>query len=326
MKKLITCLLLSLSFLWLGQTVKAEITDNAQGSYAASPVLSEHQTEGVTGFFDIRWTPNHTEQFSVRITNKSDSEKTYKLEVNKARTNRNGIIDYSDQKPEDTTAQYQLTKMINLPKEVTVAAQSSQEVPGTLVIPSVSFNGILMAGIHISEKETSQAKEAVSNTVAYNLPFVVRGDIDVRPAAKLSLQKLSIEKLTSKQSCLDVYLTNEQATLLKESKFKVSITDKQHKEVTKQDSKLDLTPETAFIYPVKLPDSLKAGTYDVTLKVTHGKDKWEFKKQFTVSAQDAKTIRNRAKTSKTSWLLYSPLVVVVVVIIWIMFRKKQKKD
>lgn len=308
-----------------GQTVNAETADGAQGTYSVSPVFSEHQTASVTSFFDVRWSPNNTDKFSVSISNKSDSEKTYKLEVNKARTNKNGIIDYGDQTQEDASVQYQLTKMIVLPKEITIPAQSSQEVAGTISFPSVSFNGILMAGVHVSEKQVDAKQAVVSNTVAYNIPFVVRGDDDVRPKAVLSLKKLTLDKLSSVASSLDVLLTNEKTTLLKASKFTAEITDKQNKSVIKQDSELDLTPETTFTYPVKLPDNLKAGTYHLVLKVVHGKDSFKFKQKFTVTSKEAKVISSRADVNKTPWLLYliaGILLVVVILIVLIIRRKK----
>lgn len=328
MKKIITLLFLFVLSI-NGSQVLAENTQPSNGTYSASAIPSTHQTEGIESFFDIRWTPSYTEKFGIFITNNSDKDQTYQIQVNKARTNKNGIIDYSDTSPESKSSKYQLSKMIQLPKEVTVPAGQSQKVEGSLSFPQDSFNGILMAGIHVSEKKSQANQSAVSNTVSYNLPFVVRGDSDVRPDAKLTLKKVSLKAFSSTQSSLDVELSNEEATLLKDSQFQAEIINKRSgKVIVKQSSKLDLTPETDFVYPVKLPKSLPAGDYQLVLKVTHGKDNWEFKRSLHVTGAEAKSIQQRAGVKDYSLLIYVFLILVIIIIFVILFlvRKTRKRN
>lgn len=326
MKKIITLLFLLILNIG-GSNVLADNTQASNGSYSVSALPSIHQTEGVESFFDIRWTPSDTENFGVLITNNGDKPQTYNIEVNKARTNKNGIIDYSDNTAELNTSKYQLTRMIQLPKEVTVAAGQSKKIEGSLSFPQESFNGLLMAGIHVSEKKSQESGATVSNTVAYNIPFVVRGDNDVRPKANLLLERTSLEKLSSTQSSLDIHLSNEEATLLKESNFQAEITNKSGKVITTQSSKLDITPETKFIYPIKLPEKINAGDYRVTLKVTHGKDQWKFNKNFTITGEEAKEIHQRAGIKDYSWIIYCIIIIIALVsigLLLIFLRKKQK--
>ncbi|WP_339000928.1 DUF916 domain-containing protein (plasmid) [Lactococcus garvieae] len=326
MKKIITLLLLLILNIG-GSGVLADDAQASNGSYSVSALPSIHQTEGVESFFDIRWTPSDTENFGVLITNKGDKPQTYNIEVNKARTNKNGIIDYSDSTAELNTSKYQLTRMIKLPKEVTVAAGQSKKIEGSLSFPQESFNGLLMAGIHVSEKKSQESGATVSNTVAYNIPFVVRGDNDVRPKANLLLERTSLEKLSSTQSSLDIHLSNEEATLWKESNFQAEITNKSGKVITTQSSKLDITPETKFIYPIKLPEKINAGDYRVTLKVTHGKDQWKFNKNFTITGEEAKEIHQRAGIKDYSWIIFCIIIIIALVsigLLLIFLRKKQK--
>ncbi|PFG85580.1 hypothetical protein BW152_00495 [Lactococcus lactis] len=328
MKKIITLLFLFVLNI-SGSQVLAENNQPSSGTYSVSAIPSIHQTEGIESFFDIRWTPSYTEKFGILITNKSDKAQTYQIQVNKARTNKNGIIDYSDTSPELKSSRYQLTQMIQLPKEVTVPAGQSQKVEGSLNFPQASFNGILMSGIHVSEKKAEDNQSAVSNTVAYNLPFVVRGDSDVRPEAKLTLKKVSLEAFSSTQSSLDIGLSNEEATLLKESRFQAKITSKKNdKVIVQQSSKLDLTPETDFVYPVKLPKNLPAGDYQLVLKVTHGKDNWDFKHSLHVTGAEAKSIQQRAGVKDYSWLIYVFLILLIIIIFVILFfvRKTRKRN
>ncbi|MGV8957796.1 WxL protein host-binding domain-containing protein [Lactococcus lactis] len=183
-----------------------------------------------------------------------------------------------------------------------------------------------MAGIHVSEKKNQGSEATVSNTVAYNLPFVVRGDSDSRPKAKLSLKQTSLEKLSSTQSSLDFYLSNEEATLLKESDFQAEIRNISGKVITTQSSKLDITPETKFIYPIKLPEKVQAGEYSVNLKVTHGKDNWEFNKKFTITGEQAKEIHQRSGIKNYSWIIYCIIIVAIIFIglLFLFLRNKPK--
>ncbi|MGV8957797.1 DUF916 domain-containing protein [Lactococcus lactis] len=134
MKKIITLLLLFVLNIG-GSGVLANDTQSQKGSYSVSAIPSIHQTEGVESFFDIRWTPLYTENFGILIKNNTDESQTYNIRVNKARTNKNGIIDYSDSSAESDACIYRLTEMIQLPKEVTICAGQTQKVEGTLSFP-----------------------------------------------------------------------------------------------------------------------------------------------------------------------------------------------
>lgn len=208
-----------------------------------------------------------------------------------------------------------------------MAAGQSKKIERSLRFPQESFNGLLMAGIHVSEKKSQESGTTVSNTVVYNIPFVVRGDNDIRPKAKLLLERTSLDKLSSTQSSLDIHLSNEEATLLKESDFQAEIKNKNGKVITTQSSKLDVTPETKFIYPIKLPKKINAGDYRVTLKVTHRKDQWKFNKNFAITGEEAKEIHQRAGIKDYSWIIYGIIIIIVLVSIrlsLIFLRKKQK--
>lgn len=292
MKKIVITLVLLLMSLMIDVSAFAETTSG----YSVSPIFSEHQTTGIENFFDIRWTPLATENFSLRVTNNTDTEQVYDIQINKARTNKNGIIDYSDVTPEDHATLYKLTEMVQLPNEVTVAPNSSQEVAGTLVFPEKDFNGILMAGIHVSEKKEENNQSSVSNTVAYNIPFVVRGNIDERPAPSLELSELNVNKFSSDTYSVDVTLDNVGVNLLKEVQFTAEIRDEKGQLITTQKSKLDITPETSFIYPIKLTSDLKEGNYSMSLYVQHNdENKWNFTKKFELSSEEAKEIRGTTR-------------------------------
>lgn len=325
MKKIVMTFIMLIASLITNVSAFAETTSG----YSVSPIFSEHQTTEIENFFDIRWTPLATENFSLRVTNNTDTEQTYDIQINKARTNKNGIIDYSDVSPEDHAISYKLTEMIQLPKEVTAAPNSSKEVEGTLTFPEKDFNGILMAGIHVSEKKEENNQSSVSNTVAYNIPFVVRGNIDERPTPSLELSDLKVNKFSSDTYSVDVTLANIRTNLLKEVQFIAEIKDVNGQIITTQNSKLDITPETSFVYPIKLPSDIKEGKYTMILHVQHDdKEKWDFTKGFNLSSNEAKEIRNTTMETTTNWMMYAIMALIIVFIVivgvYIFLRRKNK--
>lgn len=298
-------------------------------NYAVSPKFSDHQSGEVTTFFDIRWTPSHKEDFSLEITNNTDKEQTYKVEVNKARTNKNGIVDYSNNSPEEKDTRFKLTEMIDISKEVKVPAKSSENVKGNLTFPKEDFNGLLMAGIHVSEKKTKDSESNVSNSVAYNIPFVVRGNNDQRPKPMLDLTQVKVEKFSSETYSLDALLENKGPNLMKEVKFSSEIKDESGKSILKENQQLDITPETEFTYPVKLPSTIKSGKYTLKLNVEHNKEnKWAFSESFEITKQDVKKIKDATPSKTNKWLKYSIILssfLILLIIGFIIMKIKNKR-
>lgn len=321
-KKIATTLtLLILSLI----SISSVYADDKLSSYSVSPQYSTHQSKDVENFFDIKWTPSDKEKFSIKITNNTDKEQTYKIEVNKARTNKNGIVDYSDNTPEASDAKYKLTEMIDISKEVKVPANSSQNVSGSLTFPKEDFNGLLMAGIHVSEKKTKDSESNVSNSVAYNIPFVVRGNIDQRPKPILDLAQVKVEQFSSDTYSLDAELENKGPNLMKEVKFSSEIKDESGKSILKENRQLDITPETVFTYPIKLPKTIKSGKYTLVLNVRHkGADKWDFSTEFEITNQDEKNIKATIPEKSNLWIIYVLGLSIIFTLLFILFYSIRK--
>lgn len=320
MKKIVqTLLIVFILSITASKTTFATTSDNS--SYSVSPIYSEHQTEGVENFFDIRWSPALTDTFYLRITNNSDEDKAYGIEVNKARTNKNGIVDYSDNTPENSASLYKITEMVQVPKEVIILANSSQEVQGTILFPKDSFNGILMAGIHVSEKNKIDAKATISNTVAYNIPLVIRGDNDERPKPEITLNKLTIQNIDG----LSVGLSNKGSNLLKEVKFEAKIKDKNGKILKTQKSTIDITPETEFIYPINLDSINKQEAMTLSLKLSHGnKDEWQYTKKIPKQKKDLKVQSTSINKEGKHFLWYA--IGLSATILVVIYRYKKRKE
>lgn len=333
MKKIRLLQLACLSLLALfGVGVQSVLADS-QASFSISPIISEHQTNGVTGFYDITWTPGQRDEFGVVITNHTDKAQTYIITLNKGQTNKNGIIDYEQSRTDQSKYQYDVTKLAYLPKEVTIAANSSETVKGSIVFPKDDYNGILLSGLEVSEKTSSGASKknsSVSNVVIYNIPFILRGNIAKRPRADLKFIDLTVSQYSSDRYAANFKLENVNANLLKNVQVVSTILNKSGKIIETKKSEITITPETVFDYPIVLEKSYPAGKYVVKLVVTHGdSDKWTFNKSFAVTKAQYKQIKQLKKIGKTQlWKKFglTAVIVFLMTFVWWLSRKKRKEQ
>lgn len=92
LKKSLFYIVVSLIFLFTHRLAFAEGMN-----YTVSPVLSESQISDTTSYFDLKMSKKQSENIKVEITNQSSKIQKFKILVNTATTNQNGIIDYSGQ-------------------------------------------------------------------------------------------------------------------------------------------------------------------------------------------------------------------------------------
>lgn len=326
MKKMlgiIMMVLLLVSLFNQNQTVYA----NEGADYSVSPIFSEHQTKTVDSFFDIRWEPKQKDIIGLKITNNEATEQSYSIELNKARTNINGIIDYSNNEPEAETAKYKITEIVKLPQKIKVPANSTKSIEGSVFFGSKDFNGIIMGGLHISKIDSSKNSASVANTVSYNIPIVLRGNVDKRPNPEINLETIKVAKFSSDKYALNILLNNKNVNFLKEVKFKATVTNSADDVIESQTNQIDITPETKFIYPIKLEGKYKPGEYQVKLQVNHSKkNRWTFDDKFTISKKDVKDIKAVTQNDNGNWLVYIILGMIVVAGIGlIIFLRKRHK-
>lgn len=296
-------------------------------NYAVSPIFSENQTASVTSFYDIKWSPGKTEKIGVRVTNNSDDDREYTLTTNKAQTNKNGIIDYSSTQKEETKG-YRITEMVRFSPTVKVLAHTSQDIYTEFTFPQADFNGILMGGIHISEKQQQNSSQGVTNVIAYNIPLVIRGNIEQRPEAKIKFGTISFEKEAVDHYALAMKLTNVETNFLKKVSIKVKIKNEKGKVVDEQESTVDITPETTFSYPIHLKSAYKSGKYHVEITLKHDKQVWKKSKSIELSNNQVKQLKQSSKSKKMSSLpvIIGILLFLVFVVVCIaLLRIKKKK-
>lgn len=305
-------------------------------TFAVSPLFSEHQSKTVNAFFDIKWVPGQTDKIGIAIRNKQDKEMTYQLAVNKAKTNANTVIDYSNTKKEDKkAAKPSVTTLVHFPNEVTVKAHSIKKVYTNITFPKKDFNGIKMAGIRIQEKQAADVKKAeVKNSVSYVLPLVLRGNKQQRPAPKITFGKAKLEKAAISGYELVIPVTNKKENLLKNTKLHMQLMDKKGHVMGKTKATAIITPETMFRYPLHMPQKYSSGTYTAVMTVKHKEQVWKTTQKVTITK--AQSQKAKEALPKKSWKDYlgNPLILMlltilgtlIVVVVLVKLRKILQKN
>ncbi|WP_406835102.1 DUF916 domain-containing protein [Lactococcus lactis] len=306
-KIILLCFFFSVFFLG-GISAKA-----ASPAYYITPIFSEHQTKAVTTFFDLRWTPNKSDKVGITITNNTDKDKNFEVNVNKARTNSNGVVNYTDSSKESLKSeQPTITSMVDFPDSVTVPAHQSQTVYSTINFPENDFNGIKMAGVVVKEKGTNTKSQ---NVISYALPLIIRGNIDQRPTSEITFGKFDLKQNNFHTFALKLPISNEKETLLKDTQVQVKIINSANSTVWKKNAKFLMTPETSFTYNQAINKRLDAGKYKVQLIVRHAGNVWKSTQNLTISAQKAKKIAKTVPKGSLFSYLKKPIVLVIVTIL-----------
>ncbi|WP_172968641.1 DUF916 domain-containing protein [Companilactobacillus mishanensis] len=131
-----------------GQTIA-----NAESlKFTVSAVQPDSQIDKKTTYFDMLVKPNEDQNLTVKITNSDKKAHKYRVSINRAGTNSNGVIDYSTHgvKP-DKSLKNNIESQVPAPTTVTVPAQTTQDYNFTLKTPAKDFGGVMLVVLEFSK-------------------------------------------------------------------------------------------------------------------------------------------------------------------------------
>lgn len=136
-------ILITVAFFFLSSQLVpyiAQADDNM--AYSVSAVIPENQIDKTLTYFDLKMEPNQKQEIVLNVSNASDKEEIIVITPNNAKTNQNGVIDYSQSKGEgDSSLTVPLTSVISEAQEVGLAPNESKQVTFTLQMPEKEFDG-----------------------------------------------------------------------------------------------------------------------------------------------------------------------------------------
>lgn len=301
----------------------------ALGLMPSSPVFAEtlhyrvaiqqpsNQIDHSLGYFALRVAPNTAQQLTITITNQDARAHRYLLAINRATTNANGAIDYTNHANQPRAGlAADLAQMATVPASVTVPAKATQTVPIRLHTPPTHFAGLVLGGLQVQEVSTAAAASGqgvqLHNQFAYVIGIALQEDASYA-ALKPQLVLRGIKaQLHNDHNSITINLANLKPNLIHQLKLAAIITKQGHAKPVLTSTKANMTmaPNSTFAYPLSTQNQpLQAGHYrlQLTASASGGKYQWHFTKAFTITNARARRLNQAAvdlKRPAPPWGLY----------------------
>ena len=326
MRRGILVLIFIFASVGFGQAVRAD-----SNNFSITPILPENQLAGNLSYFDLTVTPSQKQILQIKVKNNSDEVSQYKVYVNTATTNQNGIIDYSMSEFEkDESMKFSLKDYIKLNEpEFEVPAESEKIVSLELSVPESGFGGVLLGGVTIEPvaEETQGISSIFTRTLAVQLR---ESSEEVIPKLESGNVLIAQENLRNN---VQFELRNVTPTVISSVKANITITKKESKEVIfeQKRDKLNFAPNSKFYLLSQWNAQFKPGEYiyNIDLKDNKGNN-WSFHKDFNIESDKANKLNetsvDKNKISVKDYLVYVVIVIILLIAsgIWIIKKYKRK--
>ncbi|MDR0922449.1 MAG: DUF916 and DUF3324 domain-containing protein [Lactobacillales bacterium] len=335
-KGIVVLLALLVGILFGGSSLSVQAGEWDTG-YTVGIVGSEFQHE-TKPYYDLRLKPKQKTELGITIKNALDTSADFKISVNTAVTNSNGIIDYSGQeKADDNSLFVKLSDIAKLEKDyVSLAPKQEITVPIQVTMPDKPFDGMILGGIHVTRGLTDKERKdsGYNNVFSYVKQIkITETDKEITPDLKLTKVTSSSENFKGE---IRANLQNPTATILSKIKIQAKILAADSKKVVNEREQLqrDMAPNSNFDYYFEYLDGkLPVGKFDMVIDAEDEfGHKWHLVKTFEVSAEEQEKVKQETHTLKSEkeanpwvWVvIVMGIIIVILLIIVILFLIRKK--
>ncbi|MBJ7688150.1 DUF916 and DUF3324 domain-containing protein [Weissella confusa] len=318
----------------VSQVGTTAFADNS--ALGVDPIFPESQIDPKTGYYDLNVQPGQQQDLQMTLMNGGSKPLRVHISANPASTNDNGVIEYGKNKIKvDSSLKANVGKMITLPKEVTIPANSTTTVTAKLAVQPEHFDGIAVGGLSfVTDPDKGQQKATgvqIRNRYAYNIGVVLHESPDtVKPNLHIHQVRAA---LVNYHTAVLARLQNDKPSFITGmNSHAIVYNAKTHKRILTEDKKdQKVAPNSHFDYTMMFADGQKLapGKYvaDINLKANEGH--WHFKQSFDVSGQKAHAINKQNVTvSHFAWwqtLLLLLAFLLLVLLITYLVRRNRKQ-
>lgn len=249
---------------------------------------------GDKGYFDLRMTSGQEQTVQILLKNPSDKEVTVEANLNGAKTNMNGVIEYGPTSlKNDASLKYDFVDLVKAPEKVTIPAKSEKPLDIAISMPKASFDGKIVGGIQLKKVDSEEDKEKQSGTnvinkYAYVIAMVLtENDTEVIPDLKLN--KVSAGQ-ANYRNVVYLDLSNVKANFLNDLSIEAQIMPEKNDEVIYETKKaaMRMAPNSNMTFPITMDgERMVAGKYRARVLATSGEQKWEWTEAFEITNEEA---------------------------------------
>lgn len=341
-KSLVVGAIIIASFFGLATKVSAN-----EVGFSIEPVLPKNQIDSQSGYFHLLMGAGDTQKIQVKLKNTKDEEVALNTWVSSAKTNVNGVVDYSDNKTEpDSSLLFDLAQLVKMEKEIVLPPKSEKTMDIEVSMPKERLEGLIAGGITFEEKKGTATQQVssqtgIKNKFSYVVALLLQQDSEITQYPELSIGKVSPTQLNAK-SAISAEIRNVSSIFLNDMSVKVKILDKQSEEIVYEHQKeaMQMAPNSTMDFPVFLKgQKLAAGNYVYEATVSgqgtskeSDKQEWLLTSEFSVEKSEAKKLNqsdtqleDKARLSWWVWLLIGVNVLLVILLITFIVVKGNNK-
>ena len=344
-----TMILGALMLALFGLNVPANAESEASQGYSIAKLEAGKEVEE-SSIFNLLMTPGEKRTIKVTVRNDSNQPITVSDDIFTTYTNANGEVEYTSQAERyDDSMKVKLSDIAKVRAsdlKIEVSGKSQKIVLADIELPQDIGDGALLGSWYfdkegqIDESESSKGT-SIKNKINYAIALKITVNQEIAKP-ELSLTSASIG-LSNYRKAFFAHLQNPLPALMTNINYEGYVTKQGETKALYQNDleKRKMAPQSSYQFPIFLKaGEFKAGTYTYHLRATTTDPKWEKKtwewtKDFTIKADDAKKFNQQAindATAKTNWVLWLILASVAILLIIITFifllikRKKRQKE
>lgn len=184
--------------------------------YSVDPILPENQVDKNAAYFSMRMMPSKHQNIVLVVHNSDSKDLDLMLEPHNASTNNNGVIVYNKDIPVDSSMKIPFTEIISKKQEVHLKPKESKSVVFSLKMPKEKFDGMILGGFRIYEKENGHLEKTQSvqirNKIEYEISVKLT-ETDAVIAPNINLVDV-YPGLDNFKTAIFTKLQNESATVI----------------------------------------------------------------------------------------------------------------
>jgi hypothetical protein len=337
-KILLAVSLALIAMVWSLPTARAAKTAENNVGYTVRPVLPANQITKKVSYFDLRVKPGQTQQLQIVVTNTSNRSQKFRISVNQAVTNTNGVIDYSQSNPKRDSSLKVGTADIfskNATQTVTIPANGQKQVSLSYTMPAKKIRGIILGGIYVAQLNPENAKSdgqiMIKNAFAYAIGLSLQEGATVKP--DLRLDRVATAQINAR-NYVTANLQNFQPGILQKLSVNARVTKAGSNQtlLSQKQGQMGMAPNSNFNFGIPWGnEALVAGNYTLYLTAKSGDQQWRFVRNFAINGPTIKRLNRHVLTpTQPNYLLYLLLILLIIILLaiigYLIYRNRHTPD
>jgi len=329
---------IGLAMLTLAGHVPTAAADSV--GYTVKASLPSNQLNKQAGYFDLLTQPRAQQHLTIYISNTSNRQQSFNVSVTQAITNDNGVIDYSQLKPQlDQSLKVGIKDIFSRAsnQKVTVPANARKQVTLTYTMPAKRLRGMILGGVYVEQVPGKTKKPTAHFTIQNAFAYAIGIELQEsrQPVApNLLLHQIQATQI-NRRNFVTANLQNPEPGIMQKLKINARVTKVGATQtlIRQQQSGLGMAPNSNFNFGIPWgTQNLPAGQYTLHLTAQAGKRDWQFTRNFTIANRTVKRMNKTVltPTQQPNYWLYALLGLLIALLLaiigYLWYRNRHQKS